>query len=160
MNPEEDFTYEDIEPSHEQREVEVYEAPAKGLMLAQELPDLDAMKVGENIAMQYLQFEKGVSIRAIFAGMTTITSNKNLKDGEASRVLPSVVLQTKDGLFLNSGTSLVNQLRNVPAGTPIQVTFTGKEQTSGGNNVNKFEVRLLKVTSAIPDAMTREQAGK
>ena len=159
MNQEDDFTYEDVEQP--KQEVEVYEAPAKVLMLAQELPDLDAMQVGENIAMQYLQFRQGEAIRAIFAGMTTITSNKNLQGGESPRVLPSVVLQTKDGLFLNSGASLVNQLRNVPGGTPIQVTFTGKEKTTGGNNVNKFEVRLLKLGMAhVSNTMTREQAGE
>lgn len=140
---------------NETQEVEVYQAPAQGLMLAQDLPDLDAMTPSEPIAMQYLKFQQGVAVRANYAGMTKIQSKKNLKEGEGFRELDAVVLQTKSGLFLNSGASLVNQLKNVSIGTPVQVTFTGQETTSNGNNVNKFDVRLLSAWKPKEETITK-----
>lgn len=142
--------------NEEQTEVEVYQAPNKGLMLATELPDLDKMAVSEQaISMQYLAFDKDVKVRANYAGMTKIKSKKNLQPGEDFRELDAVVLQTKTGLFLNSGASLVEQLRAIPAGTPIQVTFIGTEKTSSGNNVNKFDVRLLSLWAPSHETISK-----
>ena len=129
---------------NETQEVEVYQVPAQGLMLAQDLPDLDSMSASDQpLTMTYLVFEKGQIIRANYAGIKVIKSKKNLKEGEDFRELDAVVLQTKDNIYLNSGANLVEQLRMIPIGTPVQVTFSGKEQTTNGNNVNKFDVRPL-----------------
>ena len=131
---------------NETQEVEVYQVPAQGLMLAQDLPDLDSMSASDQpLTMTYLVFEKGQVIRANYAGIKVIKSKKNLKEGEDFRELDAVVLQTKDNIYLNSGANLVEQLRMIPIGTPVQVTFSGKEQTTNGNNVNKFDVRPLSV---------------
>ncbi len=106
------------------------------------LPDLsdDNVDVGVSIAPKYYEFlVAGEIVRAVYNGMTVITSNKN---GQR-REIDTVVFQNKDGVFLNSGANLVQQLRGFPVGNPIQITYLGKEKTNSGNEVKRFEVRVL-----------------
>jgi hypothetical protein len=111
-----------------------------------ELPDLDAAEEGINIAPQYYEFLKaGDTVRAIFNGMTSITSTKNVKPGEPARVIPTAVFQNKGGVYINSGANLVNQIRNLRPGTPVQIEYQGEEKTSSGNKIKKFEVHILKI---------------
>lgn len=108
------------------------------------LPDLsdDNVDVGVSIAPKYYEFlAAGEIVRAVYNGMTVITSNKN---GQR-REIDTVVFQNKDGVFLNSGANLVQQLRGFPVGNPIQITYLGKEKTNSGNEVKRFEVRVLSV---------------
>ena len=118
-----------------------------------EVPNLDEAEVGINIAPKYFEFkDEGDQVRAIYNGMTTITSTKN---GDRKDI-PAVVFQNKEGVFLNSGASLINQLRNLQPGRAIQITYTGKEKTKGGNNVNTFDVRLLNVAPVNMPSTTKQ----
>lgn len=107
-----------------------------------EMPDLDAAEAGVSLEMKYYEFNQaGQVVRAIYNGVTKI-NKKNQSTGEMEQ-MPAVVFQTKDGVFLNSGDNLLNQLSKLMPGTPIQITYEGKEKTAGGFNVNKFNVRIL-----------------
>lgn len=108
-----------------------------------DMPDLEAAETGMMLEKKYYEFkEAGQTVRAIYNGMQTITSKKN----DEEKQVPAIVFQNKDGVFLNSGASLVDQFSSIPSGTPVEIKFTGKEKTKSGNYVNKFEVRLLNVS--------------
>ena len=107
-------------------------APNDNSMLAfvnpVDMPNLENAEVGMSIEQKYYEFsEKGQKVRAIYNGLKHIITKK----GEDER--------------LNAGASLVEQLSNIPPGTPIEITYLGKEKTNSGFNVNKFDVRLLNV---------------
>lgn len=106
-----------------------------------ELPDFDEMEKGVNIAPQYYEFNApGEIVRAMYNGMTTITSNKN----GSRREIPTAVFQNRDGVFINAGANLVNQMRVLRSGAFVQIKYVGKEKTSSGNEIKKFEINLLK----------------
>lgn len=107
-----------------------------------DFPDLDEAEEGISLETKYKEFVQGEIVRAIFNGMGKMS--KRNQDGSMSE-LPAVYFQTKTGVFLNGGDNLVNQLMHVRAGTPIQITFLGKQKTNSGNNVNKFDVKILNV---------------
>lgn len=127
-----------------------------------DIPDLETAEEGFNVSPQYYEFKNaGDKVRAIYNGMTTIISTKN----NERREIPTVVFQNKHGVYINSGANLVNQMRNLRAGTPVQITFTGQEKTSGGNNINKFEVFVLNIgkssspalkTGAVPEGLDKQ----
>ena len=105
-----------------------------------DIPDLDTAEVGINIAPQYMEFTiAGESTRAVYNGMTTIHSNKN----NNQREIATVVFQNRKGVWINSGANLVNQLRTLKPGTLIEIKYLGKEKTSNGNEIKKFEVHIL-----------------
>lgn len=107
-----------------------------------DMPDLDRAETGMMLEKKYYEFkDAGQTVRAIYNGMQTITSKKN----DEEKQVPAIVFQNKEGVFLNSGASLVDQFASIPPGTPVEIKFTGKEKTKSGNYVNKFEVRLLNV---------------
>ena len=114
-----------------------------------DIPDLsdEGVTIGASLAPQYYEgfIKPGDSVRAIYNGMTIIKSRKNIKPGDPAKEIETVVFQNKDGVFLHSGANLISQLRGFPAGKPIQITFVGKEKTGSGNEINKFEVRVLNV---------------
>ena len=107
-----------------------------------DMPDLDNASTGMMLEKKYYEFkDAGQTIRAVYNGMQTITSKKN----DEEKQVPAIVFQNKEGVFLNSGASLVDQFHSIPPGTPVEIKFTGKEKTKSGNYVNKFEVRLLNI---------------
>jgi hypothetical protein len=112
-----------------------------------DIPDLseENATAGASLAPQYYEgfIKAGDSVRAIYNGMTVIKSRKNIKPSDPAKEIETVVFQNKDGVFLHSGANLISQLRGFPAGKPIQITFVGKEKTGSGNEINKFEVRVL-----------------
>ena len=109
-----------------------------------EMPDLDNVEVGMSIEPKYLEFKTlGQSVRAVFNGITSISTRDRAT--QVLKPIPAVVLQTKEGIFLNAGASLVQQMGKLQPGTAIQITYSGTEKTGSGNNVNKFDVRLLGV---------------
>lgn len=114
-----------------------------------EMPDLsdDNVEVGPSLAPKYYEgfIKAGDTVRGIFNGITITHSRKNLKPGDPPKEIPTVVFQNKDGVYLHSGANLVQQLTGFPVGKPIQITFLGAEKTQSGNNVNKFEVRVLNI---------------
>jgi len=115
----------------------------------EDIPDLsdEGVTVGVSLAPQYYEgfIKPGDSVRAIYNGMTIIKSRKNIKPGDPAKEIETVVFQNKDGVFLHSGANLISQLRGFPYGKPIQITFVGKEKTGSGNEINKFEVRVLNI---------------
>jgi len=101
-----------------------------------EVPDLDNMDEGMNIAPTYWEaHSKGETKRGILIGWSTF----NGKNGP----VPQVVMQNREGIWTCAGTNLVQQLRNIPIGTSVQATYEGEEKTSKGFKVNKFTVKLL-----------------
>jgi hypothetical protein len=111
-----------------------------------DFPDLDNAEVGMSIEKRYFEFDlKGKKIRAVFNGMDFITSAKN---GERKQI-PAICFQTKEGVFLNSGASLVEQFKSIPPGTPVQIEYLGDAKTASNNNVKKFDVRLLNVAVKV-----------
>jgi hypothetical protein len=108
-----------------------------------EMPDLDSAEVGISIEPKYHEFVLGEAVRGIFNGIGHITKKNDNGDGYTN--VPAIVFQTKDGVKLNAGASLVNQMRNIPPGTAVQITYSGQEKTGNGYKVNKFDVRLLNV---------------
>jgi hypothetical protein len=111
----------------------------------EEMPDLESADVGINIQPEYVEFiNVGDKIRAVYNGITHITTKDKQNPGEYKKI-EAVVMQTKDGVKLNAGASLVNQFRNLRPGTAVQVTYSGKEKTKSGNEVKTYDVRLLNV---------------
>ena len=123
-------------------------APAKPagieILNPADFPDLDDAEEGISLETKYKEFAQGEIVRAIFNGMGKM-SKRNQQGGLDE--IPAVYFQTKTGVYLNGGDNLVNQLMHVRAGTPIQITFLGKQKTNSGNNVNKFDVKILNVRS-------------
>ena len=115
----------------------------------EDLPDLsdDAVTVGYSLAPQYYEgfVKAGDKLRAVYNGITFTKSRKNVKPGDPPKEIETVVFQNKDGVFLHSGANLVSQLRGFPSGKAIQITFMGSEKTSSGNEINKFDVRVLNI---------------
>lgn len=107
-----------------------------------ELPDLDNAELGFSLEAKYLKFSTpGQSVRVVFNGFTQIRKN----EGGEIKPMTAAVLQNKDGLFLNATSNILDQLSRVPAGTAVQITYTGDEKTSSGYNVKKFDIRVLNV---------------
>lgn len=122
---------------------ELTDSNSLAFVMPGDFPDLETAELGMSIEKKYFEFNtKGLTVRAIFNGMDFITSAKN---GER-RQIPAIVFQTREGVYLNSGASLVEQFKNIPAGTPVQIEYLGDEKTKSGNNVKKFDVRLLNVS--------------
>jgi hypothetical protein len=101
-----------------------------------EVPDLDDMNEGMNIAPQYWEaHNKGETKRGVLIGWSTL----NGQNGP----VPLAVFQNKEGIWTCAGTNLVQQVRNLSIGTPLQATYEGEEKTNKGFKVNKFTVLLL-----------------
>jgi len=110
-----------------------------------DFPDLDNADVGISIETKYREFNTpGEIIRAVFNGIGKMSKRDSVGNMQE---LPAAYFQTKEGVFLNGGDNLVNQLSHIPAGTPVQIKYVGKVKTSGGHNVNKFEVNILSLSN-------------
>lgn len=141
----------------EETDLVIAHDPAEGLTIVdpEAMPDLDAADEGMDVAPRYMEFKAvGERIRGFYVGKSTITSKKN----NETKIVPSVVIQNKDGFFLNSGASLVDQLGKIKPGTPVQITYRGTEKTSRGNDVKKYEVKLLNLKGVVPVATFEKPA--
>lgn len=109
-----------------------------------DMPDLDNAEVGMSIEPKYVEFKTvGQSMRFIYNGVDQIKTKDRVT--QELRPIPAVILQNKDGIFLNAGASLVQQMQKLQPGTAVQITYSGTERTGSGNNVNKFDVRVLNI---------------
>ena len=150
MNHTEEFLNEELERIHTEdgKETELL-APKQldsgiSILNPADFPDLDEAEVGVSLETKYFEFNQpNTTVRAIFNGVG-IMKKRNAATGELDEI-PAVYFQTKEGVFLNGGDNLVEQLRHLPAGTPIQIIYIGKVKTKSGNNVNKFDIRVLNV---------------
>lgn len=158
MNKTTEPEYVDLEEEHviqgttgEATEMTVAPKKFEGLAFfaPDDIPDLSDQNVtvGASLAPQYYEgfVKEGDFVRAIYNGLTVTKSRKNVKPGNPPKEIETVVFQNKDGVFLHSGANLVSQLRGYPQGKPIQITYLGSERTASGNNINKFEVRVLNI---------------
>jgi hypothetical protein len=135
-----------IIPANDSELMEPAPANSMAFVMPGDFPDLDNAEVGMSIEKRYFEFDlKGKKIRAVFNGMDFITSAKN---GERKQI-PAICFQTKEGVFLNSGASLVEQFKSIPPGTPVQIEYLGDAKTASNNNVKKFDVRLLNVAVKV-----------
>lgn len=108
-----------------------------------QVPDLDDYNEGMNIAPQYWEVEnKGETKRGVLIGWSVLNGQNG--------VVPMAVLQNREGIWTSAGTNLVQQLRNLSIGTPVVVTYDGKEKTGKGNMVKKFTVKMLNPKPAAP----------
>jgi len=114
-----------------------------------DFPDLDEAETGVSLETKYFEFNQpNMTVRAIFNGIGKMKKRNSITN-ELDEI-PAVYFQTKDGVFLNGGDNLVEQLKHLRAGTPIQIIYIGKVKTKSGNNVNKFDIRLLNVKQPSP----------
>lgn len=113
-----------------------------------DMPDLDAAEVGFNIQPESLEFKTpGQSARAVFNGFTLLKVKDQNRPGEyVDR--EAAVLQMKTGVKINMGANLLKQLKLIPTGTAVQITFKGEEKTNGGRNVKVYDVHILNVARA------------
>ena len=136
----EPFEYEPMADETESRAlvetvVNVDQTPQ--LIAPDQLPDLDEMEEGFSLQAKYVEFETpGTEMRGVFVGFTSMRSQQGGS-------VPVANFQNKDGVWVNAGANLVSQLQHVPQGTPLKVTYRGKEDTKRGNKVKVFEVRIL-----------------
>lgn len=147
----------DIVPANEHTDLAESHSGSMAFVMPGDFPDLDNAEVGMSIEKKYFEFDmKGKKVRAVFNGMDSIVSAKN---GERKQI-PAICFQTKEGVFLNSGASLVEQFRNIPPGTPVQIEYLGDAKTASGNNVKKFDVRLLDVAVKVTTVKAEHRAEK
>lgn len=129
---------------YEQPETEIVQVvdehlPAPVVIPPADFPNLEDAEPGMSLALQYRKFNQaGETVRAVFIGFTTIGSNQQGKGK-----IPAAVFQSADGVWLNAGDNLVNQVRRLAIHTPVVVTYKGEQKTQSGSNVKTFEVRLL-----------------
>lgn len=120
--------------------------PSIAYMDPTQVPDLDDMNEGMNIAPQYWEVEeKGEAKRGVLIGWSKLNGQNGLVD--------MAVLQNREGIWTSAATNLVQQLRNMSIGTPLQATYEGKEKTGNGFWVKKFTVKMLnpKPAAQIPN---------
>jgi hypothetical protein len=109
------------------------------------VPDLDDYNEGMNIAPKYWEVEeKGATLRAVLIGWSKL---KSANGG----LVEMAVLQNRAGIWTCAATNLVQQLTPISFGTPLQITFMGKEKTNNGFWVKKYDVRMLNPKPALPD---------
>ena len=121
----------------------------KGLVQAfdltsDQLPDLSkARVVPAEISTEYWSPEAGEEILCFYQGIETVPM-PNIKDPEVKDDVPCAVMltQLKDKslkVFTNAQTRLVSALRDaqesgkIKVGTPLQITFKGKEKNKSNN---------------------------
>lgn len=109
------------------------------------MPDLEEAELGFNIQPQSVEFAvPGEKLRGIYTG-TTILQVKDQNNPGMYVDRETAVLQTKDGIRINMGANLVKQLKLLPPGTPVQITYKGEEKTQGGRKVKAYEIVTLRV---------------
>jgi hypothetical protein len=117
--------------------VPVEKKPTLNFIPPTEVPDLDEMNEGMDIAPKYWEVEdKGAYMRGVLVGWSTLHS-------QSGKDIPMAVWQNREGIHTSAAANLVMQLQNIAPGTPVQITYNGKEKTGNGFMVKKFTVRLL-----------------
>jgi hypothetical protein len=100
------------------------------------LQNLNAMRGGISLNAKYREFDAvGETIRGVFLGMKTIVKGKE-------HIEAVTWIDSGKQLWLNAGKILVNQLRDLPKGTPVEITYTQKLKVEMGY-AKEFEVRPL-----------------
>lgn len=113
------------------------------------IASLKDAKPGASITGGYKEFNKpGESIRCIFAGLTMnhkyepdpVTRMQVRRDFQGARFV------SEDGVWINSGKTLVDAVSTIQPGTPIEITFVGEKDNKNGPGKTKiFNVRVLEI---------------
>ena len=106
------------------------------------LANLDNMSTGVCLNAKYREFNAvGETMRGIYIGKKTIYKGR----GSERQAIPAVQwIDADKQLWINAGTILVNQLENIPEGTPIEIIYSEKIKMDVGIAKN-YEVRALYV---------------
>jgi len=98
----------------------------------------------------------GEKIRAYFTGMGVMVSTD--QTGK-QREVPAANFVGPNGAFIHAGTTLVDQVQNLPPGTPVEIVYEGvqKNKTNAGST-KVYVVRLLNAPAAGNAAVPQRQA--
>ena len=121
-----------------------------------EFPDLEEAEVGFNIQPQSVEFtEVGQTLRAVFIGITILNVKDQNNPGEYVQ-RETAVLQARDGIKINMGANLVKQIKLLPPGTPVQITYKGEVKTNGNRKVKEYDIVTLRVPGLKPAPAGRQ----
>jgi hypothetical protein len=117
---------------------------------------LERMPEGFSLQQAYLVFDvPGKSYRLLYVGLGEMWSpeqNKNIQTAMFMWRNPETKAIQR---VIHAGDNLVKQLQNCPImtnGTPVKVTFVGKEKANSGRFFNKFDVVVLNPNGTQPSA--------
>lgn len=104
------------------------------------LARLDTMQTGICLNAKYKEFDSvGEVMRGIYLGTKSIFKGR----GAERQEIPAVQwIDADKQLWINAGTILVNQLKDVPSGTPVEIIYSEKIKMDIGIAKN-YEVRAL-----------------
>ena len=94
-----------------------------------------------NICTTYFLFDQGKAERFVFLGIVN-------QETQAGEELPAIVLVDEDrNTYTNMGCVLVATFieRQIPIGTPVEITWTKTKPTKSGGNVRLWSVKKLSV---------------
>jgi hypothetical protein len=108
------------------------------------LSRLEELKVSPvNLSPQYLRMEKGEHRKVVFISLDTDDSI-DPDTGELVRGKTFAKFVAADGqTYISSSSGLVAAVADLESGTPLQITYGGKEDIGGGRSLNRFLVQLL-----------------
>jgi hypothetical protein len=174
-----DQNFETIEPAEKQIEsmglvpVET-DAPGKEIQalvgsekFMRTMAALKDAKPGASITGGYKEFTKpGETVRCVYAGLTMNhkfeidpqTKMQVRRDFQGARFV------SEDGVWINSGKTLVDAVSTIQPGTPVEITFVGEKDNKNGPGKTKiFNVRVLEIegnSSGGPRTMGLETIAK
>ena len=109
--------------------------------------DTAALKTAErsslNIATQYYDFQLKTPIRVVYLGLT-MAKTVNQQTGEEVELESAVFVDETNTIYVNAGVKLVTALAQLPAKTPVEITWTGTKKTGNGGQMRLFDVRVLR----------------
>lgn len=100
---------------------------------------LKSMTVMMDLTAEYIELEKtGESFRGVFIGLQDMTVTDK-QTGEQKKLKAARFLIDKK-IRINAGAVLISEIHraNVPFGTPLEVTYTRKE-----NNTKIYSIKLI-----------------
>jgi hypothetical protein len=128
---------------------------------AELLNSLESADVGMAMRAKYwTPTQPGEKIRGYFTGMGQMLSTD--MQGK-QREVPAANFVGANGAFIHAGTTLIDQVINLPPGTPVEIVYEGvqKNKTNAGQT-KVYVVRLLnaKPAGAQQQALPQQQGAK
>lgn len=108
--------------------------------LEQQLSRLDQMTTGVCLNAKYKEFDAvGEVVRGIYLGIKPIYKGRG---AERQEIPAAQWIDSDKQLWINAGTILVNQMKDIPSGTPVEILYSEKIKMDVGIAKN-YEVRAL-----------------
>ena len=112
------------------------------------LPDMDEMEVLPiDLSVDYWTPEKPGESKRLFFTAIKEESRINEETGEAYEAeVAYFVEQMPDGThkrIINQSVKMVGSMKGIQAGTPLQITYTGKKRTQSGHNIDTWAIQPL-----------------